>query len=114
MCKRCGELLKQGAAIPALGHTLENGVCTVCGEKDPDYVDPDEPENPDDSGNQDPDQPTEPGDQDPDQPTGPSAEEGSTDAAIPATGDASALFSLVPALLGGSALATGVIARRRR
>lgn len=114
VCKRCGELLKQGAAIPALGHTLENGVCTVCGEKDPDYVDPDEPENPDDSGNQDPDQPTEPGDQDPDQPTGPSAEEGSTGAAIPATGDASALFSLVPALLGGSALAAGVIARRRR
>ena len=111
--------------IPAPGHTFENGVCTVCGEKDPDYVDPDEPENPGDSGDQDPDQPTEPGDQDPDQPTepgdqdpdqptGPSAEEGSTDATIPATGDASVLFSLVPALLGGSALAAGVVARRRR
>ena len=69
-------------AIPALGHDYVDGVCTVCGEKDPDYVAPEEPEK--------------------------------SDTTIPATGDASALFSLVPALLGGSALAAGVVARRRR
>ena len=26
--------------IPAAGHHYEDGVCTVCGEKDPDYVEP--------------------------------------------------------------------------
>ena len=69
-------------AIPALGHDYVDGVCTVCGEKDPDYVAPEEPKK--------------------------------NDTTIPATGDASVLFSLVPALLGGSALAAGVVARRRR
>lgn len=34
--------------------------------------------------------------------------------ALPATGDASTLFSLVPALVGASALTAGVLARRRR
>ncbi len=29
--------------IPATGHTFENGVCTVCGAADPDYVKPEEP-----------------------------------------------------------------------
>lgn len=69
-------------SIPALGHDYVDGVCTVCGEKDPDYVAPEEPKK--------------------------------NDTTIPATGDASAFASLVPALLGGSALAAGVIARRRR
>ena len=32
--------------IPAAGHHYENGVCTVCGEKDPDYVEPTEPTKP--------------------------------------------------------------------
>lgn len=97
VCKRCGELLKQGAAIPALGHTLENGVCTVCGEKDPDYVAPEEPDGPDG--------------QDPEQPAGPAADD---DAAIPATGDMSALVSAAPVLVGGLALAVGAAMRRRR
>lgn len=69
-------------SIPALGHDYVDGVCTACGEKDPDYAAPEDPEK--------------------------------SDATIPATGDASALFSLVPTLLGGSALAAGVVARRRR
>ena len=29
--------------IPAAGHHYEDGVCTVCGEKDPDYVEPTKP-----------------------------------------------------------------------
>ena len=36
-------------AIPALGHDFQDGVCTRCGEKDPDYVAPaetDEPQKP--------------------------------------------------------------------
>ena len=79
-CASCGDV--ESREIAATGHDYVDGVCTVCGEKDPDYVAPKEPEK--------------------------------SDADIPATGDASALFSLVPALLGGSALAAGVIARRRR
>lgn len=82
VCKRCGELLKQGAAIPALGHSFADGVCTVCGEKGPDNVAPEEPKK--------------------------------NDTTIPATGDASAFASLVPALAGASALTAGVFARRRR
>ena len=40
VCTVCGETVKKGAEIPALGHKFENGVCTVCGEKDPNYVPP--------------------------------------------------------------------------
>ena len=99
-CVRCGEVITSGKVIPALGHDYVDGVCMVCGVEDPDYVAPEEPEKP--------------GDQDPDQPTGPSAEEGPADEDIPAAGDASALFSLVPALAGASVLTAGVLARRRR
>lgn len=91
-CTECGALFSDSAgttlvssdslSVPALGHDYVDGVCTACGEKDPDYVAPEESEK--------------------------------SDATIPATGDASVLFSLVPALLGGSVLAAGVIARRRR
>ena len=92
MCPDCGALFSDDGgttlvgsddlSVPALGHDYVDGVCTACGEKDPDYVAPEEPEK--------------------------------SDADIPATGDASVLFSLVPALLGGSVLAAGVVARRRR
>ena len=91
-CSECGALFSDSAgttlvssdslSVPALGHDYVDGVCAVCGEKDPDYVAPEEPEK--------------------------------NDATIPATGDASVLFSLVPALLGGSALAGGLLARRHR
>ena len=40
VCTVCGETVKKGTEIPALGHKFENGVCTVCGEKDPTYVPP--------------------------------------------------------------------------
>ena len=36
----CGQTIEQGKTIPATGHHFENGVCTVCGEKDPNYVPP--------------------------------------------------------------------------
>lgn len=39
VCKVCGDTVK-GTEIAALGHKFENGVCTVCGEKDPTYVPP--------------------------------------------------------------------------
>lgn len=91
-CSECGALFSDSAgttlvssdslSVPALGHDYVDGVCAVCGEKDPDYVAPEEPEK--------------------------------NDATIPATGDASVLFSLVPALLGGSVLAGGLLARRHR
>ena len=40
-CSRCGHKTGFGE-IPALGHDYNEGQCTRCGEKDPDYV-PDEP-----------------------------------------------------------------------
>ena len=39
-CSVCGEVLTAQEVVPALGHKFENGVCTVCGEKDPTYVPP--------------------------------------------------------------------------
>ena len=36
-CSVCGEVIKAQSEIPALGHTFENGVCIVCGAKDPDF-----------------------------------------------------------------------------
>lgn len=36
-CSVCGEILKAQEVVPAAGHQYENGYCTVCGEKDPDY-----------------------------------------------------------------------------
>jgi hypothetical protein len=48
-CSECGEILVPQNETPALGHNFEDGECTICDEKDPDYVapeDPVEPENP--------------------------------------------------------------------
>ena len=39
-CKLCGEKLAEGSVIAALGHHYDNGVCTVCGEKEPIMVCP--------------------------------------------------------------------------
>ncbi len=39
-CSVCNEVLVAQQEVPAKGHTYENGVCTVCGAKDPDYVAP--------------------------------------------------------------------------
>lgn len=40
VCTVCGETVKKGTEIPALGHKFENGVCTVCGAADSNYVVP--------------------------------------------------------------------------
>jgi len=45
VCTTCNQILVHGSDIPALGHTFEEGVC-ACGENDPDYIAPSEPEVP--------------------------------------------------------------------
>ena len=42
-CSVCNEILVAQTEVPAKGHTFENGACTVCGAKDPDYVEPEQP-----------------------------------------------------------------------
>ena len=39
-CCACGQVRVAQQEIPALGHDYVNGVCTRCGEPDPDYVEP--------------------------------------------------------------------------
>lgn len=81
--------------IPATGHTYEDGTCVDCGEKDPDYVAPEDPAGPSEG---------EPG----------SEGDGADDGAIPATGDAAVLAVGIPAALGAVALVAGAVVRRRR
>lgn len=100
VCARCSVLLKRGTAIPATGHDFADGNCIVCGAEDPDYV---APERPDDTAGQSSEQSA-----------GPASGEGASDAAVPATGDVSGLFSLASALVGTSALMAGAFVRRRR
>lgn len=73
-------------AIPALGHDFADGVCTRCGEKDPDYAAPAEP----------------------DEPQGSESERGG----LPKTGDASA--PAVIAAVAGSLLCLVAVPRLRR
>ena len=42
-CPVCGEILVPQEEIPAAGHNFVDGSCGICGEKDPDYVEPDAP-----------------------------------------------------------------------
>ena len=44
------EITLESTVIKALGHDYQDGKCTVCGEKDPDYVQPTDPEGPDQTG----------------------------------------------------------------
>ena len=37
VCTQCGMVIQSGTVIEKLPHTYENGVCTVCGAKDPNY-----------------------------------------------------------------------------
>ena len=37
VCTVCGETVKKGETVKAAGHDYVNGVCSVCGEKDPSY-----------------------------------------------------------------------------
>ena len=43
VCKVCKETIEKGSVINALGHKYDKGVCTVCGEKDPNYKPPTPP-----------------------------------------------------------------------
>ena len=36
-CKTCSKLIEKGTEIKALGHKFADGICTVCGETDPNY-----------------------------------------------------------------------------
>lgn len=36
-CTECGALVEAGKVIPAISHNYENGVCTMCGAKDPNF-----------------------------------------------------------------------------
>lgn len=36
-CTVCKQTVKTGTTIPALGHDYKDGICTVCGEKNPNY-----------------------------------------------------------------------------
>lgn len=76
-------------------HDYVDGFCTVCGFEDPNHVAPEEP-----------------GDNEPE---GDAGSGGDSDGSpIPATGDAAAFFSAVPALAGAAAVAAGALLRRRR
>ena len=87
VCSVCGYVIAKGETIPATGHDFVDGVCTVCGAEDPDYVAPKKPK-PADGQEEEP--------------------------AIPATGDAGSFFSAASALVGTCALGTGAYLRRRR
>ena len=39
-CAVCGEILTAQEELPALGHSYENGICTLCGKADPDHHTP--------------------------------------------------------------------------
>ena len=43
VCTECKTVVEKGKTIPAKGHNYEDGVCTVCGAEDPNYVKPTEP-----------------------------------------------------------------------
>lgn len=88
-CASCGAT--ESREIAATGHDFVDGACAACGEKDPSFVTPDEPEK------------DEPKKSDPVK----------DESALPAAGDAGFLAALVPALAGASALATGILLRRR-
>lgn len=87
--------------IPAAGHSFVDGVCTVCGEKEP---------------SQDPDQTTPVNPERPAEPSEPGSSEGLEQdaAAIPATGDMSMLAVAAAAVVGAAVLAGGLLARRHR
>ena len=46
VCTECKTVVEKGQTIPAKGHNYENGVCTVCGAEDPNFVVPTTPVEP--------------------------------------------------------------------
>ena len=65
-CAVCGTVLKAQSELLALGHNFEKGVCTRCGVKDENYVEPTQPTEPDQ-----PEEPTEPTELQPSEPEDP-------------------------------------------
>ena len=116
VCTVCQEVVEKGEVIPAKGHHYEDGVCTECGEKDPDYTEPTDPT--------DPSEPTKP--TDPSEPTKPTESseptEKPTETTKPATdpnapdqtGDTAPLLLLAAlVLVSGSCLAV-IVAKTRK
>ena len=107
-------MVEKGKTIPAKGHNYENGVCTVCGAEDPNYVVPTTPVEPTPS----PDVTNTPEataspvvSQAPSTPAATSAP--STN--VPATGDASSLLLWVSVIaLAGSGMLALLAIRRSR
>ena len=98
----CGATDTRAAEGSATGHSFVDGICTVCGEEDPDFVKPDAGDKPGESDGSDSATPVE----------GSTGQGGS--AALPATGDV-AVFGLAGlALLGIAALGVGAFVGRRR
>ena len=89
VCSVCGHVIAKGEAVPATGHHFEDGVCTVCGAKDPEHEAPTDDPSPE-----------------------PAPED--TEPTVPQTGDAGAFFSLPLALLGSLVAGAGLALRRRR
>ena len=124
VCTVCGETIQKGETIPATGHKFEDGVCTVCGAEDPDYVEPTQKPEPSTEPTQKPEPTTQPT-QEPQvtqtpettqqpQATGKPQATQQPDT-VPPTGDASQLMVYVAAM-GAAALLLGaaVVARKRR
>ena len=85
VCTVCQEVVEKGEVIPAKGHHYEDGVCTECGEKDPDYTEPTDPTDPSEPTKPtDPSEPTKPTDpSEPTKPTDPSEPTKPTDPSEP-------------------------------
>ena len=101
--------------IPAKGHNFENGVCTVCGEKDPDYTEPTKPTDPSEPTNPtDPSEPTKP--TDPSEPTKPTeTTKPATDPEGPdQTGELASPFLLMALLLTSAACVAVMWVRLRK
>ena len=94
VCTVCGKIVEQGSAIEKLAHSYKDGICTVCGAEDPDYVAPQKPSGPSDPEND-------------------SAGEGNGSATLPQTGDASfAIAGLALIALAASAVFAFVFRKR--
>lgn len=103
-CEECGkyfadeactqEIRLEDTVIPASGHQYENGVCTVCGAKDPDYQEPSEPVKPDETTPPQPENPGQPG-------------------VLPSTGDSVNLAALGLLLLASAACVTVIFKKLR-
>ena len=67
-CSVCNEILVAQKIILATGHRYENGVCSVCGEKDPEATEPTDPSEPEETDPTDPSEPEETEPTDPSEP----------------------------------------------